>query len=99
MLIRESFLGLQKEGQKMNEDFLVEDAIQAVHEAENAVIQAQSFSSPQYLQSANQKLMYASQQLHDVQDHINTDDKNTQKLIHRAKEQLRNLQENQNSIQ
>jgi hypothetical protein len=83
----------------MNEDFSVEDAIQAVYEAENAVIKAQSNSSPQYLQTANQKLMYASQQLHDIQYHITPDDENHQKQIHRAKEQLRNLQENQNSLQ
>jgi replication-associated recombination protein RarA len=82
----------------MNEDCSVEGAIRAVNEAENAVIQAQSYSSPQYLQAANQKLMYASQQLHGIQDYLNPDDDNHQKHIHRAMEQLRNLQENQNSL-
>jgi 3-isopropylmalate dehydratase small subunit len=77
----------------------VEEAIQAVHEAEHAVIQAQSYSSLQFLQTANQKLIYASQQLQEVQNHINTADENQQKEIHRASEQLRNLQENQNSLQ
>jgi cob(I)alamin adenosyltransferase len=83
----------------MNEDFSVQEAIQAVHEAENAVIQAQSYSSPQHIQTADQKLKLASQQLHDVQNHFNSADENHQKQIHRAEELLRNLQENQNSLQ
>jgi hypothetical protein len=83
----------------MNKDFSVENVIHAVHEAENAVIQAQSYSSPQYLQNANEKLMYASQHLNMIQNYISVADENHQNQIHRAKEQLRNLQETQNSLQ
>jgi hypothetical protein len=83
----------------MNKDISVENVLQDVHEAENAVIQAQSYSSPQYLQNANQKLMYASQHLNKIQNYISAYEEDHHNQLHRAKEQLRNLQETQNSLQ
>jgi nitrate/TMAO reductase-like tetraheme cytochrome c subunit len=82
----------------MNNESIFQEAIQSVHDAEDAVIKAQSFDSPQFLQSADQKLQLASQQLHEIQVYILTANEEQQKQVHHAKEQLRNLQENRNSL-
>lgn len=69
----------------------------AVKEAEEAVIKAQSYNSPQALQVAIQKLQLASQQLQSMEESTQLDESVNQ-FIHRSKEQLRNLQENQNAL-
>lgn len=82
----------------MKEEFSIQEVLQFVGEAENAVINAQSYSSQQTFQTANQQLQLASQQLHEAKNHIHPTDEEHQKQLHRAKEHLRNLQETQNSL-
>lgn len=74
----------------MNKEVLIQGLNQSVHEAENAVVKAQSVLSPQYSQAADQMLKLASQQLQEAQKFINPSNEVELKHLHRAKEQRSN---------
>lgn len=73
------------------------EAIQSLHEAESAVVKAQNYSCPEYLQFADQKLKVAYQRLHEAQGYTKNEEQ--KKRLHHAKERLKHLQENQDSLQ
>jgi hypothetical protein len=82
----------------MNNDQIFQNAMQSVDDAEGAVIQAQGYSCPEYLQKADQQIKLAYQQVHEAQKLIDATNVEQIKQLHLKKERLIHLQENQNSL-
>ncbi|MHC0038669.1 hypothetical protein [Pseudoneobacillus sp. C159] len=82
----------------MNDNEIYSNIKQVVQEAEEAVIKAQGNSEPQFLQQAGQQLMHASEYIDHIENQVDSVNGVLAEDIHRAKEHLRNLQENQNAL-